>query len=169
MGSNTSGRAAATRATLDALRAIVQTLRESSRRAELAVGLGGAQLFVLETLAESPALSLNELAARTHTHQSSVSTVVSRLVERRLVRRTQAAGDARRIELSLAPRGRRVLSEAPGAAQQHLVRSIEQLPLGSARTLASLLEAVARGIDGGRRRPPMFFSDTRRKARARHA
>jgi DNA-binding MarR family transcriptional regulator len=169
MGSNTSRRAAATRAALDALRAIVQTLRESSRQAEMAVGVGGAQLFVLETLAESPALSLNELAARTHTHQSSVSTVVSRLVDRGLVKRAQAADDARRIELSLAPRGRRLLNGSPGAAQQHLVRSIERLPLRSARTLASLLEAVARGIDGGRRRPPMFFSDHRRKVRTRHA
>jgi DNA-binding MarR family transcriptional regulator len=58
---------------LDAVRRIVQALRESSRQAERQVGLSGAQLFVLQKLAESPASSVNELAARTHTHQSSVS------------------------------------------------------------------------------------------------
>jgi tetratricopeptide (TPR) repeat protein len=63
------------------LREIVQALRESSRRAEQRLGISGAQLFVLEKLADAPSQSLNDLAARTFTHQSSVSTVVARLVE----------------------------------------------------------------------------------------
>ena len=94
MGANTSHSAACTREVLDSVRWIFQALRESSRRAERLVGVSGAQLFVLQKLAESPGLSLNELADRTHTHQSSVSTVVSRLVERKLVQRSRAASDA---------------------------------------------------------------------------
>src|SRR5262245_64858968 len=73
------------REVLDSLRRIVQTLRESSRRAEQRLGISGAQLFVLEQLASGPSHSLNDLAARTFTHQSSVSTVVARLVEEGLV------------------------------------------------------------------------------------
>jgi DNA-binding MarR family transcriptional regulator len=168
MGSNISRRAPVTRAVLDSLRQIVQALRESSRRAEVAVGVGGAQLFVLETLAESDALSLNELAQRTHTHQSSVSTVVSRLVDRRLVRRVRSAHDTRRLELSLSARGRRLVANTPGAAQQRLIRSIERLPYHAARTLASLLGEVAREVNVDRRSAPMFFEDDRRKARVRH-
>ena len=82
MGSNISSPHA--REVLDAIRRIVQALRESSRAAEKGVGLSSAQLFVLQTLQETPGLSLNELAERTRTHQSSVSVVVTKLARQRL-------------------------------------------------------------------------------------
>src|ERR1700688_4078890 len=112
MGTNTSGRPAhptapRTREVLDAIRRMVQALRESSRLAESRVGLSGAQLFVLRTAADSPGLSLNELAARTRTHQSSVSVVVTRLAQKGLVQKRTADGDARRVEVRLSPSGRR--------------------------------------------------------------
>ncbi|HJY34709.1 MAG TPA: hypothetical protein VJ260_07640, partial [Vicinamibacterales bacterium] len=66
MGAHTSGRPHETRGILDAVRRIVRELHESSRAAEKQVGLSGAQLFVLQTLAEHPGASLNDLAARTH-------------------------------------------------------------------------------------------------------
>src|SRR3954468_12674201 len=83
------------RIVLDGVRRIVQSLRESSRRAEKRVGMSGAQLFVLQKLEEAPAQSLNDLAGRTHTHQSSVSTIVARLVERGLVTRMRSPRDGR--------------------------------------------------------------------------
>src|SRR5260221_12214021 len=97
MGANISS--AATRLVLDAIRRIVQALRESSRAAEKRAGLSGAQLFVLQTLGESPGLSLNELAERTRTHQSSVSAVVAKRARQRLVERGTASDDGRRAEI----------------------------------------------------------------------
>ena len=66
---------------LDALRSIVRELRLASREAEQRVGVHGAQLHALRQLSDSPTMSLTELADRTHTDISSVSVVVSRLVE----------------------------------------------------------------------------------------
>src|SRR5690242_18689194 len=103
MGSNTS-RAVDTQTALDAIRRIVQALRESSRWSERHVGLSAAQLFVLRTLGDAPGISINDLATRTHTHQSSVSTVVTRLVEGGLVRRLRSGEDARSVTLSLSAR-----------------------------------------------------------------
>ncbi|HEY3667307.1 MAG TPA: MarR family winged helix-turn-helix transcriptional regulator, partial [Polyangiaceae bacterium] len=59
------------RQVLNALRQIVRSLRVSSRTAEQRVGLSGAQLFVLQCLARQSPCSVNELAARTATDQSS--------------------------------------------------------------------------------------------------
>jgi DNA-binding MarR family transcriptional regulator len=159
MGSNTSHSVACTREVLDSVRWIFQALRESSRLAERLVGVSGAQLFVLQTLAETPGLSLNELADRTHTHQSSVSTVVSRLVERKLVQRSRAASDARRVELTLSSRGRAVAAKAPDAAQERLIAAIEAMPAWRRRLLAEGLSDLARGVAATNRRPPMFFAD----------
>src|SRR3954462_4851945 len=147
---------ASSRDALDSLRRIVQALRESSRRAEHDLGVSGAQLFVLDTLALAPALSLNELAARTHTHQSSVSTVVARLVKRGLIRRTRADDDVRRLALTLSAEGRRLVARAPELAQSRLVHGIDRLPAGTRRTLATALGVLAGDLDGGRTAPRMF-------------
>jgi DNA-binding MarR family transcriptional regulator len=167
MGAHTNRRLE-TRQVLDSLRRIVQALRESSRHAERSVGVTGAQLFVLEKLAESPAQSLNELADRTHTHQSSVSTVVARLIEHGYVVRAWAADDGRRMELTLADRGRQLLAGAPTAAQDRLIRSIQRLPAQTRRQLASILSEVVDGMGRGRGAPRMFFDDEPRKVRRRH-
>src|SRR3982751_587504 len=81
---------------LIAQRRIVRFLRLADRDVEAACDISAAQLFVLHTLVDKPAQSLSELAQRTLTDQSSVSTVVSRLVERGLVKRTASRADRRR-------------------------------------------------------------------------
>src|SRR6266404_5174776 len=77
------------RTVLDAIRRVVRLLRQSAREAEKRTGLSAAQLFVLQQLrAAGGAVTPGELAERTLTHQSSVSVVVKRLVEARLVSRS---------------------------------------------------------------------------------
>jgi DNA-binding MarR family transcriptional regulator len=177
MGSNTLRRhthppAPRTREVLDAFRRIVQALRESSRLAESRIGLSGAQLFVLRTVVESPGLSLNELAERTRTHQSSVSAVVTRLAREGLVEKRTAGEDARRVEIRLSPSGRRRLDRAPQAAQERLVASVDALPGAERARLAATLEGLVRRMALGRKRPAMFFEEpagrvnVRRRARA---
>jgi DNA-binding MarR family transcriptional regulator len=167
MGAHTIERVLDTRATLDAVRRIVHTLHESSRAAEKQVGLTGAQLFVLQKLAESPGLSLNDLAARTHTHQSSVSTVVSRLVEAGLVLRSPSPDDARRLELRLSADGRRLITRAPDAAQARLIQAVEGLPAAKRRALARSLVALTTAMDLAGREATMFFDEAGRRGRKR--
>jgi DNA-binding MarR family transcriptional regulator len=162
MGANTNP-APGTRDVLDAVRRIVHALRESSRLAEKHVGLTGAQLFVLQQLDEAASLSVNELAARTHTHQSSVSAVVARLVERGLVTRSRSSKDGRSVELSLAASGRRIVARAPDLAQARLVTAIESLAPARRRQLASALGELAGAVDAADRAPAMFFEDTSRR------
>src|SRR5436309_14700410 len=91
---------------MNAVRSIVRALRINTRAIELKMGISLAQLFVLQQLAERPASSLNELAERTATHQSSVSVVVRRLVERGYVSRTSSSSDKPRIENDVTATGR---------------------------------------------------------------
>ena len=172
MGAHTShrGTSADTRTVLNAVRRIVHALHASSRWAEKHVGLSGAQLFVLHTLAESPPLSLNELAARTHTHQSSVSTVVSRLVECGLVVRGRSPVDGRQVTLGLSTVGRRLVEEAPDPVQKRLIGGIERLPARERVALARSLEALTEAMEAGGGEPVMFFDDSAggRRRRSRH-
>jgi DNA-binding MarR family transcriptional regulator len=143
---------------LDGIRRIVQTLRVSARTAERTLGVSGAQLFVLHSLAEAPAASLNDLAERTFTHQSSVSVVVERLVRRRLVSRERSAEDGRRIVLSLTPAGRRVLEAAPEIAQIRLISALRALSPRERRELARTLGRLGEAM-GVTTPPPLLFED----------
>lgn len=141
---------------MNAVRSVVRALRINTRAIELRMGISLAQLFVLQQLAERSADSLNELAERTATHQSSVSVVVRRLLERGYVTRTASAADKRRIEIEVTQAGRALLVHAPTTIQSALVAALRRMRPEEQTQLADLLERWLReaGIDVAT--PPML-------------
>lgn len=144
---------------MNAIRSVVRALRLNTRSIEAKLGISLAQLFVLQQLVEKPAESLNELAERTATHQSSVSVVVRRLVDRGLVTRVSASTDRRRVQIALTPAGEEILRDAPSTVQNDLIKGMSRMSPEKATTLAELLETwvLASGIDLAA--PPMMFED----------
>ena len=169
MGSHTSPFAADVRGALDAFRRIVQALRMSSRDAEHRVGLSAAQLFALQQLAGMTGASINDLAARTFTHQSSVSVVVQRLVSRKLVAKTTSSDDRRRVRLTVTDAGRALLRRSPEPVQDRLIAGIAALPVSDRRALVTTLGAIADTLAVGQEAPPMLFEEGRGKSGARGA
>jgi DNA-binding MarR family transcriptional regulator len=153
---------------MNALRSVVRALRVNTRAIELKMGMSLAQLFVLQQLADRPADSLNDLAERTATHQSSVSVVVRRLVDRGLVVRTPSASDKRRIEIDVTDAGRSLLAEAPTTIQAQLISGLGQLPTDRQTQLADLLEAWLRAAGVDLTAPPMIGEDDHDGAHATH-
>ncbi len=151
---------------LNSLRRVVRAFRAMSQLAEDVLGISGAQHFVLERLAEAPALSLNDLAARTMTHKSSVSVVVSRLVGRGFVRRQRSSADARSIVLTLAPRGRRALARAPQSGQARLVAALQRLGREDRKAFARLFERFTEELGVRTLEPVMLFEDGRGRGEA---
>ena len=141
---------------MNAVRSIVRALRINTRAIEAKMGMSLAQLFVLQQLAERPANSLNELAERTATHQSSVSVVVRRLVENDYVSRTTSAIDKRRIEIDVTPKGRALLADAPTTIQAQLMTALREMTDGERTTLASLLEGWLHRANIDIASPPML-------------
>jgi DNA-binding MarR family transcriptional regulator len=142
----------------DPIRRIVRALRVSSRAAEKLVGLSGAQLFVLHNLSVGGrALSLNELAARTMTDQSSVSVVVQKLVARGMVTVSRSRADGRRIELALTASGRKAIGKSAGAAQDRLIESLNRMAPARRRQLASLLDQLVSEAGIASAAPSLFF------------
>jgi DNA-binding MarR family transcriptional regulator len=144
---------------LDALRRVVRELRLSARDAERDAGISGAQLFVLQTLAQQKASSLSDLAARTVTDQSSVSVVVGRLVDRKLVTRRPSRDDARRVELSVTPAGRRLLARCPEPTQARLLEALGHMGTAELESLRRGLAALVREMGIEDEVPRMFFEE----------
>lgn len=150
-------RRAETETVFNALRSLVHTLYGASRQTEKRLGVTSAQLFVLIQLRDDPSLSINELAERTLTHQSTVSVVVRRLVARKLVRKVRSAEDGRRVELTLTTRGLALLRRAPEPIQVRLARAIDGLAPRDRRALALGLTRLVGALGSVGAHAPMFF------------
>lgn len=144
---------------MDSLRRIVQALRESTRQNEQANGPTPAQLLVLKRIEGHDGISVNELAALTFTHQSTVSEIVSRLEARGLVRRERASADGRRVELHLTADGRSALVSSPLSAHEKLMQAVSGLPPQILSDLAGGLEALIHAARLTDQPAAFFFED----------
>jgi DNA-binding MarR family transcriptional regulator len=136
-------------ALLDSAAGLAEAVNRSAQLAQQRFGLSGAQLFVLRLLAEAPAQSLNDLAARAGTHQSTVSVVVNRLVVRGLVARSASAADGRRVILALTRTGRALARRVPEPVYARLTEAFRRLPQRERRLVARALARVVGELTGG--------------------
>ncbi len=147
---------------LDAFRTLVHALQVGSRSSEERVGLTGAQLFVLEKLRNAHGMTVNELATATHTHQSTVSVVVSRLVEKELVSRVRSPKDARVQQLSITKKGALKLERAPTTVQEQLVSALKKLSASERTQLATVLKRVLTDAGISEVKPELFLEAKRK-------
>lgn len=145
---------------LDSIRRIFRTIRLSSKSSEKTLGLSSAQIFVLQKLAEtSTGISINELALATLTHQSSVSAVVSKLIDRKLVDRTISKTDSRISELRISKQGEYLLSKSPPSIQEQLIKGMTQMSKEELDGLVRGLQALIQKADMADEEPTMLFED----------
>ncbi len=125
---------------MDYIRHIFKALRVSSSQFEKELGLSVAQIFVLKKLRDEPGLSINDLALRTTTHQSSVSVVVKKLEEQGLVSRTISTEDSRRVVVSLTEAGAQRLGTIPRTIQEEMIDTLQNMHPEKTSTLAGLMK-----------------------------
>lgn len=150
-------KSAARTESLELIRVLIDGLSRSARALEGRTGITNAQLFLLQQLAESDGLSVNELAERTRTQQSTVSVVVSRLARAKLVRKARSSTDARRTVLTLTPSAIRLLKHAPDPPAATLLASLERLSLRDAQALAKGLRALVGALGLSQRAGRLLF------------
>jgi len=144
-------------AVMNALRRIVQALRASASHSEATTGLTAAQMLVLKQIHDRRAVSVNELAALTFTHQSTVSEVVSRLETRGFLTRDRSPEDGRRVEVRLTEKGVGIVAESPPTANERLMQAVRSLPPEEIEKLAEGLNALITAASLEKHMPGMFF------------
>lgn len=125
---------------LDSLRRIVRAGRGATQAVESRFGISSAQLFVLQTLADSPGMSIKNLVSVTLTTTSSVSEVVGRLVDAGLVTSDTAPDDRRRKVLTLTESGSEIVGHSPRTIQADLIDGFLRLSVRDQGALAEALE-----------------------------
>lgn len=151
---------------LDCIRRLVTALGESARAVEQRTGVTNAQVFVLRLLAqnrESDGLTINALAARTLTQQSTVSLLVQRLESKGFVERQRASDDARRVLVSLTREGRAIARRAPEPPLARMLRSLDTLPGDELQALTHGLGSLLKAMKAPPALEPLFETGKRRR------
>ena len=105
---------AADRRVLRQFRQIFNAVKSHFQQVEKKVGLGGAQVWALSVIRETPDVGIGHLARAMNIHQSTASNLVKGLVERGLVGAAKRLDDRRAVTLRLLPAGTRLLKRSPG-------------------------------------------------------
>lgn len=132
-------------------RQIFNAVKTHFQQVEKKVGLGGAQVWALSVIRDSPDIGMGSLAKSMNIHQSTASNLVKNLVERGLVSATKRGVDRRAVMLRLLPAGARILKRSPGPFAGVLPEALASLDRKTAKRLEADLKTLIGKLDADAR------------------
>ena len=130
---------------------VLGRFREVYRAAKLlpapagrSIGVSGAELWAMGELHRQPGLRVSELAQRLSLRQSTVSNLVERLVQIKLIARKRNDPDRRVVRLYLTRAGNRAVTSSPRLARGRLPDALERLSISDLRRLRAQLDILLR-------------------------
>lgn len=136
--------------TLEFLRllwAINHGLNKTSRKMQSHFGVTGQQRLVIRIVGAYPGLSAGDLARILHIHPSTLTGILQRLEERRLIKRISHPDDARRVQLELTAKGTRLTGPGVGAVESAVKRVLGRFGESNLQATRDLLMALAEGLE----------------------
>lgn len=124
-------------------RVVFNAVRTHFQQVEKRVGVGGAQVWALHVIQQTPGVGVGDLARSMDIHQSTASNLVRQLLKGELVRVEKSAIDRRGVHLHLEPAGEAILQASPGPYEGVLPDALQKLP---ALTLLQLHQNLAEVI-----------------------
>jgi DNA-binding MarR family transcriptional regulator len=131
--------------------ALDHALQTRSKRMLATVGVTGPQRLVLRAVGRNPGISAGEVAAVLHLHPSTLTGVLSRLVERGLLLRAGDPLDSRRALFRLTARGRKADRLDHGTVESAIQRVLAREPRSRVAAAARVLAAIGTELTDTRR------------------
>lgn len=123
--------------------AVVHGLERTSKRMSGEIGVTGPQRLVLRVVGLRPGTSAGDLAAVLHVHPSTLTGVLQRLVDHRLLIRRHDPLDRRRAILRLTARGHRVNAAGRGTVESAVANTLQAVAPGDRAATRRVLERLA--------------------------
>ena len=137
-------------------------LHKVSKRMASDIGLTGPQRLAIRIIGRAPGMAAGELASLMHLDPSTVTGILRRLEQGRMISRKVDPADARRSRLTLTARGRDVDRRSAGTIEAAVRRTLASMRSHQVEAAAQLLTALAAQLleDG---------VPERRRGRTKHA
>jgi DNA-binding MarR family transcriptional regulator len=152
MASEHEGRAqpgveAGSLAVLQKLRVVIRAAQRHSLWIEKQCGVNGAQLWIMQELADVPGLRVGQVTALLAIQQATTSNLLDGLVRKGLVVKTRDPADQRVVKLFLSAQGLALLETAPKPARGLLPEALAKLEPTHLNVLNSGLQGLLSSIE----------------------
>lgn len=137
-------------AALVAMRRILRATDIHAKQLSRETNLKTSQLLVMQTIDETGEMTIGEIAGRVNLAQASVTSIVDRLQEIRLLSRQRGDSDKRKVYVQLTQEGREVLDRAPTALHDRFSERFSALEDWEQMQMVAVLERVAAMMDADR-------------------
>lgn len=135
---------------IDTCNAIIATIRKiiravdiHSKKLRVSAGITGPQLIILKEIKHQQHITTTELAKKISLSQSTVTSILDRLVERNLVTRIRDDIDKRKWFLEISNSGIGILDNAPTAMQKSFIDNFLNLPQLQQQHMLATLQQIA--------------------------
>jgi MarR family transcriptional regulator, organic hydroperoxide resistance regulator len=135
---------------LDFLRLIWQVdhaVQRVSKRLEATLDVTGLQRLVIRIVGRFPGIPAGHLAQILHVHPSTLTGILKRLEQQRLMRKRIDPRDGRRALLSLTDNGRLFDVETEGTVEAAIQRALEATAPEKVAVTRELLSTIAETLD----------------------
>ena len=123
-------------------------LQTTSKRMGRSLGITGPQRLVLKIVSQFPGISAGETAHVVRLHPSTLTGVIQRLVDKRLLVRERDPSDTRRVRLRVATGAKRFTGRTRGTVESAVESALRRMPAAHVRRARQVLLAVANALDG---------------------
>jgi DNA-binding MarR family transcriptional regulator len=127
--------------------AVTHGLESTSKRMLSELGVTGPQRLVLRIVGQNPNMAPGELAKVLHIDPSSLTGVLHRLEQSRLLQRQRDPEDGRRSALTLSPIGRQINGRRAGTVEAAVQRAMSSIPAAKLRAAEEVLKKLAFELD----------------------
>jgi len=132
---------------LVSLRRIIRATDLQSKRILKACGLTIPQVMVLRAIETLGDVTVKRISSDVSLSQATVTTILNRLEDRRLVERVRSTADKRVVNARLTESGRTTLASAPPLLHEQFIERFEALEAWEKTQILSALQRVATMMD----------------------
>jgi DNA-binding MarR family transcriptional regulator len=128
---------------MQALWAVVHGLQRVSKRMSSELGVTGPQRLVLRVVGLFPGTSASDVATILHVHPSTLTGVLQRLEDQKLLRRMPHTEDRRRTVLHLTARGDIVNRQRTATVEAAVTETLARVPAADRHVTGAVLLRLA--------------------------
>lgn len=131
---------------------IVQHAQEHSALIKKKTGISGAQLWLVQEVADASGSRVGEVASRMSLKSVTVSNLIEPLLSAGIIVKEQDLKDRRSFLLYLTPKGKKLLARAPQPTRGILPDTLGNLDPRSLREVNRALDVLLEGLTNARAR-----------------
>jgi DNA-binding MarR family transcriptional regulator len=131
---------------ITALRRVIRAVDLHSRTLAASHGLTGPQALILKAL-QNGGLAAGALAKNVSLSQGTVTDILKRLEQKKLIKRIRDSKDRRKVLVEITRQGQVILEQSPPLLQEHFIDRFSNLQDWEQNLLLSSLQRIAKLMD----------------------